>query len=426
MGPTEKEKEKTILSKALGCVISGDIYGLKKLVKAGFDLSTENYLCLQDAARLGHTHLVLYIIEEKRPPNNTLKKLSTICADNMQHPSLMRIVRTTGIYSKNAIASAQYSGNTASVDYLMDRETYSQIGGFYKKYTHLPKRIEKLLTYQERKYTKDGEPEKIAFSEANRETVNLLRGVVYKNELTTMLQICCREGLKDAADILYLATNIQRNLNLGFNAPHIFTDEGRNCPLTYTVSFGKFEDYLELKKEGLFLGSELQKHNLGYTINLAIKNNNFEIAEDLIKEGYCPEPAQEEEKPLPVYKKTPSHDMLNSIINNLINCQDQLGATKILRELLNKKHSQEDKKLQYYFTLPRLEQKTAQYILKAIEIGNEPMAKELLQVIKPKELFRNKYYQVNPPSYVVSWLKDYAKFEMIKDNSERSPALDFS
>lgn len=418
--PTDPSDKKTtdriLLSNALESCINGDIYALKKTVAKGFDLSTNDYLCVTDAARLGHTHIVSYILEDHRPPDNILKELSTICCDSSQNETLKKIVRSTKVYSQRAINSAQYVENTQAIDYIMDREFYESIGNFYAKYKSIPQKLRKLLVHNPNDH-KNGESDPLGFADTDTEILRMLQGIVYKNELSTMLQICCRETLKDAAEIFYLATEIQRELGIGFQNYNMLTDEERNSPLTFTVSFGSLEDYLKLKKENRFLQTDIQKNNLGYTIGLAIKNNNYKIAKDLITEGYCPDP-----QIIPSPTNT-QPNMFSSVINNLINSDAQKDCNKLLNHLLERQHSQIDTKIKDLLSHPSLIKDSWDYTIKAIRTGKEDIARTLLKNICLKDVIKEKYYNSNPENYVLRWLTNYQNLEMVKQRTSSSPTL---
>lgn len=406
------------LNDALRYSMSGDIYKLKKCIKAGVDTSEKHYLCITEAARIGQTHIVQYLLETQRPTNSVLKKLSTICADNITNQTLKLLVKTTGVYSAQAQNAAEYAGNTPAVDYLMDRELYQNIGKFYKQYHRSPQRIKKLLCYEHRKY-KNGEPEPVAFTGQNQDVLTTLKGIIYKTELKTMLQIACRERLKDAADILYLATEIARGKNIGITDWRILQDEAKNSKLTYTVSFGTFEDYLQIKKEGTFLGSDIQKNNLGYTLCLAIKNKNYKIAQDLIRSGYCPIPQNAQDKE--------NLDKFNSILNNLTHSSNQKECSELLKLILNQPqpiNNQKDSiKVSQLLAQKEMQKFTWGSTLKAINTGKEEIAKVLLKCIDLKELDKKKYYNSVIPPYSLTWLVDYKNKEMIKEISRNSPEI---
>lgn len=420
--------KKEDLQNALAACIGGDIYKLKTLVKAGFDPSTQEHICLTEAARLGNNHIVGYILKVKCPPENILKRVTNICADNFKHETLLKIIRDAGIYSSKTIQCAEYAGNHATVDYLTERELFKKIGEFYNEYKHLPERITKLLGYQERKYI-EGEPAPIGFGNAHLEVIQTLKGIIYKTELQTMLQICCREGLKDSADILFLATKMQKHMGIGFESranTAMFKDEGRNSTLTYTVSFGTFEDYTILKKEAKFLGNQVQKNNLGYTINLAIKNKNIEIALDLIKSGYCPEPKLPSSsiRKLPQIPQTLNKDqwMFDSVINNITNLEEEEDGAKLLSAILKQQHRENELPISQCLNLPELRKGTWNYTLKAIKTGREEIAQTFLKIIDIKELRKQKYHNTILEGYVQNWVENFRKVEMI--NSRKTKSLE--
>lgn len=422
----------SLLNKALAATISGDIYSLKKTINKGFKLEEKDHLCITEAARLGHDHIVGYILNKNQPPKNILKKVCNICADNFKHSTLTKIIKTTGVYSKTTKDIAQHAGNTQSVDYLMDREIYEEVGEFYKQYKHLPQRIIKLLCYTEsdRKYI-DGDPAPIGFSNANPEVVRILRGAAYKTETSTMLQICCREGLKDAAEVFLLATKMQKKMGLGYKDWKTPKEEGRNHQLTYTASFGSELDYNNLKGDAIFIGAKNQKHNLGYTISLAIKNRNYSIAEDLIKNNYCPEPSIEKTNTSICPKTSKVENVFDDkyqpfdiVIKTLIKSEDQEEAAQVLMTLLNQTHSEKNIKLNCLFQTPEFQKESWKYALIAIETGKEQIAKIFLKNIDLVNLQKQKYHNSIPKDYALDWLRDYQKMEMIKEKSTRSPSLE--
>lgn len=435
----DEESQKTILNKAIQASVNGDIYSLKKIIRTGFDLKEKEHICITEAAILGETHIVSYIIEKDRPPENILKKLTNMCADNFKNETLVEIVKKTGIYSNKAKDVAQYSGNTFAVDYITDRELYEDIGRFYKTYKALPQRIDKLICSNKKKY-KDGEPEPLGFSNTNPEVIRTLKGIVYKPELPVMLEICCREGLKDAAQLLYHATQlkIKQEFAQNNNVPAI-TEGSKNSPLDYAVSFGSNKDYLKLKKEGAYLGLPFQTHNLGATICLGIKNKNYDIVEDLINSGYCPMPPNSNDHNVTTEKLLQSDaqkssarllnqienaQMFNSVINDLLQSDDQKSSARLLNAILKNFPHDKDKEIQGEI---KIQEYPLNFALKAIKTGREELAKIFLRNIDLKTLINklqpNNTSTPSPPYYVLRWIIKYQVSRMIADEVIKSPDL---
>jgi hypothetical protein len=203
----------------------------------------------------------------------------------------------------------------------------------------------------------------------------------------------------------------------------MFKDEGRNSTLTYTVSFGTFEDYIKLKKEAKVLGNQAQKNNLGYTINLAIKNENIEIALDLIKSGYCPEPALSKTT-APQVPQALNKDqwMFDSVISNITNLEEQGGAAKLLSAVLNQRHSENKLPMSQCLNLPEFRKGTWNYALKAIKTGKEEIAQTFLKIMDLKELKKQKYHNTILEDYVQNWVENFRKVEMI--NSRKNKTLE--
>jgi len=439
--------EKEALSNALGCCIMGDIYGLKKTIKSGFDLSTKEHLCITESARLGHTHIVNYILKEKRPPEGIIKKLTNICTQENKFETLKGIVRLTGIISSKAQDNAQYNGHSQIADYIMDREFQNKIGNFYKNYKHLPERLTKLLCEKSRP-GRNGEPAPEGLASEDQQTLRFLRGLIYKNELSVTLQIACRENMKDAAELLYLATKLQRAKNLGFShSEAMFRNEGRNSPLTFIASFGTIKDYIELRKEGIFINPPLQRNNLGYTISLAIKNKNFEVATALIEDNFCPLPslipntldAKDPEAFILSKPLKEVNEMFDMVIKNLLNSQDTEESQRLLKKVLDleipttshKNRESRDTKTEKVLTskidnidrrtekvkdvlaYEAMQKRVSKYIVHAVQIGREDMAKELLKSLPIKTLLKKNFFDLRPPVYAIKWLEDFQKRDMI-------------
>jgi hypothetical protein len=418
--PSTATNQKELLSQALASCISGDIYTLDKMVKRGFDPASKDHLCIVDATRLGHTHIVSYLLKQQRPPNSVIKKISTIAADGFKNTALKTIIRQTGVYSHKTLEVAQYAGNVDASDYISERELFMKIGKFYNDYKDLPQRIEKLIKSDKIKF-KDGEPSPIGFASQDQEVIRTLRGIVYKKELYPLMQISCRESLKDAASLFYLATKLALKEKSGYQLKEIIKDEGKNLILAYYASFGTPKDLEILQTQGHYLGHKNQINNLGYTICLAIKNNNYPCANFLIKAGYCPSPT---------LNVAEDPEIFDLIIKTLINSDDDIKATEVLNTTLNTTpksapHStKEVLTTREYLKSPRMQQPTSALLLKAVKTGKHYLSKKLLEVVDLKKFRNTNYYNLNPEPYVCKWLDTQHKVQMLQDKAFHSQNLE--